>query len=821
MSLRIFSRPYAARVTALRSPRGRVSRDRHRVALTPRLVITLGMALVTPATPAHAQGGATITGIVRDAGTRAPIPDAVVLVRMTVRAATNGSGTRIAVGTGAPRGAQTDEAGRYTLAALPSGEAMLTVQRLGYAPAVDSISLADGRTATLDVALSPAAQVIAPMVVSATREAQTRTENSATIDAIDGTAIREARAAHPAAIAQRIPGVHISQLSGEGHSTAIRQPISTKPLYLYLEDGVPTRSTGFFNHNALYEVNLPQAGGMEVLKGPGTALYGSDAIGGVVNVLTRPAPATPSIDVSVEGGSYGYHRALLTGGLTHGAHGLRVDVNRTTADGFKDDAPYKRLSATVRHDLSTSSGWSFRTVVTGTSVEQRDVFALDATQFDRRPALNRSPIAYRDVSALRWHTAAEFERGTTLVSVTPFARRNVLDLLPNWQLGYNPETWDTRNSSWGALVKLRRDFAPWRTRVIAGADLEVSPGSARNTGIVTGRTGPDSAWTSYTLGAVHYDYDVTFRQASPYLHTEFSPLPRTRFDVGLRYDHSGYRYASHLAAVQTGRFRVPADTSPTYARWSPKAGVTVDLRRDLNLYASYREGFRAPAQSQLFQQGANLNTVGLEPVTASSKEVGARGNLTARATWQVAAYEMRVRNDILSVLDAQGIQTTSNAGATRHRGLEVSLSAALLADLRLDVAHSRASHQYERWVIPVGGQNRDYAGKTMEQAPDALTNVLLSWSPGALHGGRLAAEWSGTGRYYMDPENSHSYAGFALWTLHANYMLRGVGELFARVTNLANRRYAELVSYNAFSREQFTPGNPRMVFAGVRFTWER
>lgn len=124
-------------------------------------------------------------------------------------------------------------------------------------------------------------------------------------------------------------------------------------------------------------------------------------------------------------------------------------------------------------------------------------------------------------------------------------------------------------------------------------------------------------------------------------------------------------------------------------------------------------------------------------------------------------------------------------------------------------------------MIPVGGQNRDYAGKTMEQAPDALTNVLLSWSPGALHGGRLAAEWSGTGRYYMDPENSHSYTGFALWTLHANYMLRGVGELFARVTNLANRRYAELVSYNAFSREQFTPGNPRMVFAGVRFTWER
>lgn len=55
--------------------------------------------------------------------------------------------------------------------------------------------------------------------------------------------------------------MHVSDLSGEGHSMAIRQPITTKPMYLYLEDGIPTRATGFFNHNALYEVNIPQSGG--------------------------------------------------------------------------------------------------------------------------------------------------------------------------------------------------------------------------------------------------------------------------------------------------------------------------------------------------------------------------------------------------------------------------------------------------------------------------------------------------------------------------------------------------------------------------------
>ena len=88
-----------------------------------------------------------------------------------------------------------------------------------------------------------------------------------------------------------VPGAAVGVTNGEGHTTAIRQPFTTSPVYLFLEDGIPIRSTGFFNHNALYEINIPQAGGVEVVRGPGTALYGSEAIGGVVNVLTRAPPS--------------------------------------------------------------------------------------------------------------------------------------------------------------------------------------------------------------------------------------------------------------------------------------------------------------------------------------------------------------------------------------------------------------------------------------------------------------------------------------------------------------------------------------------------
>ena len=108
----------------------------------------------------------------------------------------------------------------------------------------------------------------AVITVTGTREETLQAETAETIGVIDQKAITETHPAHPSEIMDRVPGVHATQTNGEGHMMAIRQPITTKAVYLYLEDGIPTRSTGFFNHNALYEVNIPQASGIEITKGP-------------------------------------------------------------------------------------------------------------------------------------------------------------------------------------------------------------------------------------------------------------------------------------------------------------------------------------------------------------------------------------------------------------------------------------------------------------------------------------------------------------------------------------------------------------------------
>ena len=159
-------------------------------------------------------------------------------------------------------------------------------------------------------AVKEADSLLDVITVTSTKEKTPLREAPASIGVISEEAIRLTGPTHPQQLLGQVPGVVVGVTNGEGHNMAIRQPFSTNPVYLYLEDGIPTRATGFFNHNALYEVNIPQAAAVEVIRGPGSALYGSDAIAGTVNIITRGPEKTNGVNTSVEVGSFGWKRVL-------------------------------------------------------------------------------------------------------------------------------------------------------------------------------------------------------------------------------------------------------------------------------------------------------------------------------------------------------------------------------------------------------------------------------------------------------------------------------------------------------------------------------
>jgi iron complex outermembrane receptor protein len=716
---------------------------------------------------------------------------------------------------GMGRHVTTDSAGRFTLSEVKFGSQRVEVRAIGYQPSAHAVTVVPGDVTRVELRLQPAVVNLPEVVVSSSREEQLASATAVSVGVIRGEEIRETRGHHPAEIVNRTPGVYVSNFGGEGHATAIRQPITTKALYAYLEDGVPIRSTGFFNHNALYEINIPQAGRLEVIKGPGTAVYGSDAVGGVVNAFTRDPSPTPEAEVFVEGGSSTYLRGLGTASTTFGRSGFRADVNVTRADGWRDRTPYERQSGSLRWDYTLSERSRLKTLASFSHIDQPGDGGGDLTAEDYLAAPSRtySPIAFRRVAAARLSTELQVRGESSSFGATLYTRYNELDLLPSWQLGFDPQVWESRHRSAGLLTRYRRVLTPLRTSLSAGLDLEYTPGSRRETGIEPQRAG--QVFNGYTTGAVQYDYDVTFWQTSPYAQADISLPGRVQLSLGARYDHIGYDYDNLLSAVDTGSHRRPASTSVSFDRISPKLGATWELAPNANLFASYREAFRAPSESQLFRQGSAVSTVDLKPVRAQSWEAGVRTALAGVVTLEATGYSMRLRDDILTFFDpSNGLRLSQNAGATNHRGVELGAGVGFGRGLRLDGAVSYAKHTYVEWSPRAGV---DYSGNEMELAPRFVGNARLSYRPTFLSSGVVAVEWVRLGSYWMDPENTHQYDGHDLFNLFATIPVLEHLELSGRVTNLGDRRFAETSSYNQQQGERFRPGAPRQFFFGAQY----
>ncbi len=671
---------------------------------------------------------------------------------------------------------------------------------------------------------------LSAVTVTGTREKSLLSQTAASVGVISVQDITTTGPMHPQQILGQVPGVAVGVTNGEGHNTAIRHPFTTSPLYLFLEDGIPTRATGFFNHNALYEVNIPQAGGIEVVRGPGTALYGSDAIGGTVNILTKAPSSRPGLSLSGEVGSFGWRRVLVDGTLGVGADGaVRAAANLTHADGWRASTAYDRRSVSLRWDQGLDGGAVLKTILGFTDIDQETGAnsALTYNDYINNPKKNNLAIAYRKVRALRMSTQYEKENADSLLTVTPYLRSNFMDLNGSYNLSFDPRIEKTDVSSLGILVKWRRDFASaMKPRLIVGFDYDHSPGDRTEDGLLTTSTGTGAnrVYSAYTVGSRIYDYKVTLQSASVYAHGEISPTSALRLTSGLRYDNLRYDMKNNLAATPvtfSGRnYGQLASALVDYSHLSPKLGATYAINSATSLYTSYNHGFRAPSESQLFRAGsntlANAQTAAqlalmLKPIKANQFEIGGRG-VADGWTYDVVAYDLVKRDDLVSQRDLTTNVTTSvNAGKTRHRGIELGLGKAFARAWRLDAAISNAKHTYVNWVT----STTDFSGKNMEAAPRTISNVRMTWSPSTSTSTQL--EWVHIGSYWLEASNSPTfgkYAGHDVLNLRASHEFRPGISVFGRLMNVTDRRYADSASVSS-NTPVYSPALPRALYVGL------
>jgi len=619
--------------------------------------------------------------------------------------------------------------------------------------------MAGGALIAADAVAPAAAQTrTAPeVVVTATRTEVPIEEvgNSVTVITAEEIARRQQRTI--VEVLQSVPGLAVVQSGGPGQFTSVFIRGANANHTLVLVDGLrandPSTPQGTFNFAHLLPEQVER---VEIVRGPQSTLYGSDAIGGVINVITRKGSGKPSLTATAEAGSFNtYNAAVGTQGAI-GRFNWNVGVTRLQTGGFSiTPSRYRQPGMDDESDPATNL-----TVVSRLGVDVTDNFEVGLiSRFIR--SYTEYDGSYEDPDT-REHTHQQYHRLT-----------GVLDLFDGrWRqtfgAGYvHIKRQDTDDPDAFNPFSSRADVKGERLKFDWQNDIQV-------TSFYTLTIGAETEEEKFSSTAFGSTSKANERTSGFFLTNQFTILDDLFLSLGGRIDDT--------------------DSFGSETTWRIAASY---LLRDTGtrFKAAYGTGFKAPTLFQLY--GSNFFFTGnpnLQPETSKGWEAGIEQTvLGGRLSFGATYFANDIDNLIVSTAD---FSSNENLAKARTRGIEAFIAAAPIdrVKLRLDYTYTEAEDPTTGTALLRRPKHK--AGFTADwTATEALTLGMQ-----VVYSGERADISNLTfGRVYP--------SGYTLATLTAAYRLTEKVELFGRVVNLFDKQYDEP---DGFEHARFG------AFAGVR-----
>lgn len=637
------------------------------------------------------------------------------------------------------------------------------------------------------------------IVVTAERREEPLLGATQSISRIEGEDIRSISIDHPSDLFNRAAGVNIHRNNGQEHLTAIRSPVLTAGAgagsFLYLEDGIPLRAAGFANVNGLFESGFNFAGAAEVVKGPGSVLYGSNAVHGLINVVSRPASPDFSgfADFSVGPHELVKGSGSVSGGVGSGA--LRASLHLAHDGGYRDSSGYDEQKIQIRYDREYGN-WDIAGSISYQNLNQETAGFVQGPDAYRDRTLsmqNANPEAFRDAKSVRAYLRLDRAlSGESHISVTPYVRWTDMEFLMHFLPGQPVE--NNGHQSIGLLTTYYAGAGP--VRGVVGLDMEASHGFLSEV-----QSGPTVF--SFVTGT-HYDYEVNTYVISPYGQIEWDVTDKLTLEAGARLDYSKFSYDNLTSDGIVGRFLRVSDANDDFVTITPKLSASYALADKLSLYGRYARGARAPQTTDLYRLQRNQMPGDADPETLDAVEVGVR-SYRGPIRFHLATFAMWKRNFFFR--DSDGFNVSD--GQTRHVGVELEGQADITKNLSATMNLTYARHSYT-FDGPADGIVR---GNDVDTAPRFFFNARLKYQP--VDAFSVELEWRHMGTYFTEPSNQFDYPGHDVLALRAEAKINKNVSGFAQVNNLTNARYAERADF-AFGNERYFPGEKRAIFVGLR-----
>lgn len=661
--------------------------------------------------------------------------------------------------------------------------------------------------------------------VSANRDAVKRTYAPVSIANISTKTINETKATTVDQLVNKVSGVYMVNLGNEQHSMGIRQPIGTRSLFLYLEDGIPIRTTGVFNHNALMEMNMTAVQNIEIIKGPGSSLYGGEAIGGVVNMITVAATAIPVLKLNFQGNDIGYKRADIQTGFSKGKFGINVSgylANRK--NGIMEFNDFSKEIITARIDYRFSNKTKLETSFTTMNYFNQMSGSIDSAMFANKTFTSNQTFTYRKAKTARLRTSLFHEwNHNNKSSLQLVFRNNSLGQNPSYRVRDDyrrvGSSWigkkdvahgeinDNSFKSFVLMAQHRKNFNWLKANFIVGASADISPNASIANYIRIKKDTLRNKYVSYVdrTDSLLVHYKTNIYNYAAYGNFEFSPTKNLRVVASLRFDAFKYKFDNYLPSNSVSGAN---DTVSSFNKFSPKIGFTYNFKKNRGVYANYSQGFVPPQVSELFR---SVKVPNLSPSVFNNYELGGWFEIIKnKLTADISLYRLEGNNTIISVRFDDGTFGNANAGKTLHRGVELNLNGTLTKDLQVRFGGSYNKHHFIQYIEKGVSYNKN----EMNNAPHWMHNIELVFRPTKiLKGFRVAIEWQKMSEYFMDQTNRFSYKGFDVVNTRMSYQLKNI-ELWLNVINTLDVYYALNSSASNFGKT-YTVGEPRNFNLGV------
>jgi iron complex outermembrane recepter protein len=733
-----------------------------------------------------------------------------------------------------------DSAGHFGIAGLPAGKYTVQISAIGYTTLAESISAGKGDNVVGFRLVGNLLQLDA-VTVTADKKEELLQNVPVSVTAISAKQVEDYRLWDIKDITGIVPNLY-SGNSGDGRNvTSIRGITTTSydPAVATYIDGVNQFSLD------TYIPELSDIERIEVLRGPQGTLFGRNAMGGVINIITKQPSNAMHGFAEVDLGNYdqqrysaGFRAPLVNDVLFVGVSGMYSkrdgyytnDFNNSSYDrqhGFTGNyylkyLPGARWSLTANLKQQDNRNWGAFPLVTSVAQAFSQSYHLDQN------AIGKMIDNTLDASLAIKHTGAQID----LTAQTSwqhnyryydpsvdgdFSPADAVSIINNYGHSWNNvqaftqeirlNSSDSRTSplSWTAGAYFFHQYEPNKQATHFGADAALvgSPETdfssidvtkARNTGVA---------------GYGQVNYAVT---------------KKLELIAGLRYDYE-HRYLNVEGLYQPDGQSAIVSTPDTAAALhfgavSPKAGIKYTFNDHNMVYATYNRGYRPGGLTQLSTDPTQPPLYPYQPEYSNNIELGIKNN------WFDHKLQLNVTAFLSHVNDAQvptlilpaAITVTRNTGKLISKGAELEASANPVKGLQVDYSFGYTDAHYQSLNLSENGAAIDLAGKKQIFTPDATSMLAPQYSVllESRSGVRLVVrgEWFWIGRQYFDLGNSITQNPYSKVNARVGVSTKHL-QLFVWARNLTATKYIEY----AYDFGAVHLADPRTYGVTVKTTW--